>query len=541
MNRSPRLSSQGRVRWQGRRRRRALGLLPGLCAVLLAAGPARAVETIRLRLTLVPELFTVKVAELRSPDALLAGNSDLAELDRASDGEIGRRLARAMGSPLPLRLRDVLTNALGSPLLEQVLLMVAAVGEVDGVTQPATAEAAQLEQALRRVAARGDGLTLPDALAMLPGQAVTIDLNRLVFALKRLQTQQAAAVPLLGAVPPVAADAVYSQAGNRQVLRRTLDLPASHRSVPLPLVVIEPGDRANGRLVVISHGLWDRPASFEGWARHLASHGYTVVLPHHPGSDSSQQLAMLSGKVPPPGPAELVARPRDVSAVIDAAAGGRLGLRSSVDTDQVLVAGHSWGATTALQLAGGQPSSKDLRRYCDDLDDPARNLSWVLQCSFLATADRTGLADPRVKAVVAVSPPMRLLFVPGSGSLLNARVLLVSGTQDWVVPVGPEAIDPTRTKTRDSGIGDNRLVLAEGGDHFNLRAPATGDGTPLKGMIHAWFDGPAAWSGSGWGDPGIPLRDVTTRAIQGINTTGPAPVAPAPAAVPISAPAGSSR
>ena len=121
MNRSPRLSSQGRVRWQGRRRRRALGLLPGLCAVLLAAGPARAVETIRLRLTLVPELFTVKVAELRSPDALLAGNSDLAELDRASDGEIGRRLARAMGSPLPLRLRDVLTNALGSPLLEQVL------------------------------------------------------------------------------------------------------------------------------------------------------------------------------------------------------------------------------------------------------------------------------------------------------------------------------------------------------------------------------------------------------------------------------------
>lgn len=54
--------------------------------------------------------------------------------------------------------------------------------------------------------------------------------------------------------------------------------------------------------MLISHGLWDSPASFEGWARHLASHGYTVLLPYHPGSDQSQQQAMLSGKVPPPVP-----------------------------------------------------------------------------------------------------------------------------------------------------------------------------------------------------------------------------------------------
>ena len=68
------------------------------------------------------------------------------------------------------------------------------------------------------------------------------------------------------------------------------------------MVVIRPTPGANNRLVVISHGLWDGPESFEGWGRHLASHGYTVLLPRHPGSDRQQQSAMLSGKAPPPGP-----------------------------------------------------------------------------------------------------------------------------------------------------------------------------------------------------------------------------------------------
>ena len=499
-------------------------------AALLAPGPASAIETIKLKLPMLQDTFSVKVSELRNPDALMQGTSDLAELNRATNGEIGRKLNQLLGSELPVQMRSVVRNAVGSALLDQVLLLVSALGEVDGIDQQPAQGSAELEQALRDAAAKNNGnVTLADVLAVIPGKTATVDLNRFIVALQRLKQQQREAAPLVAAVPAASVDGGLNQPGPAKPVSRNLNLPVSHRSTPLPVVVIEPNGPANGRLVVISHGLWDGPESFQGWADHLVSHGYTVVMPHHPGSDENQKQAMLSGKAPPPGPDELELRPKDVSAVIDAAAAGRLQLTRPVNTSNVLVAGHSWGATTALQLAGVRPSSVELRRFCTDVQDPARNLSWVLQCSFLDAADRSGLADPRVKAVVAVSPPMRLLFAPGAGDAMNAQVLLVSGSRDWVVPVGPEAIEPVRNMATNSGIGGNRLVLAEGGDHFNLRGHTSHGGGPLKGVILAWFDGSAVLPASGWGDQTIPLRDVTAAVVNGSS------------AQPVKSPASSSR
>ncbi|MFN5219616.1 MAG: alpha/beta hydrolase family protein, partial [Cyanobacteriota bacterium] len=269
-------------------------------------------------------------------------------------------------------------------------------------------------------------------------------------------------------------------------------------------------------LVVISHGLWDGPESFEGWAQHLASHGYTVVLPVHPGSDSTQQQAMLSGKVPPPTPAELRYRPLDVSAVLDAAGQGRIAGLGRVAADRVVVMGHSWGATTALQLAGATPSSLQLRERCRKLDDPDRNLSWVLQCSFLDSADRAGLADRRVIAVAAVSPPLNLLFDQRAGRAMTARGLIITGSRDWVVPPDPEAISRFE-ETEDNG---HNLVVVRGGDHFNMRGPLQNGGGPLRALLLAWADAaftagaavtpsphtPALLTAQqGWGDTAMPM------------------------------------
>lgn len=480
-------------------------------AVLLAAlmvEPARALESIRIKLPLMQETFTLKVADLHNPAFLSSGNSDLAELDRASNGAVGRQLSELLNSGLPLHLTSVLKVAQGSSLLDQVLLVIAALGDIDGLEAPPTVGRAELEQALRQAAASDGTLSLADVLAAVPGKTATLDLNRLLAALRRLQRQQADAQPFLAAVPASKPDG-SSGPGSALYRRRTLTLPVSHRPVPLPVVVVEPRAGANGRLVVISHGLWDSPLNFEAWANQLASHGFTVLLPEHPGSDAAQQHAMLSGKAAPPGPEELKLRPRDVSALIDAAAAGRLGLSTPVDTSRVLAAGHSWGATTVLQLAGATPSSQRLRQDCDNFNDPAHNLSWVLQCSFLSAADQAGLADPRVQSVVAVSPPMRLLFAPGAARAMNASVLLVSGTRDWVVPVGPEAIEPMRSMVSNSGIGPHRLVLAEGGDHFNLRAPASASDTPLNALILAWFATGGALPADGWGHKTFALHDVT--------------------------------
>lgn len=494
---------------------RALALGLG-SAALLTPTAASAIETIKLRLPLLNTDFVIRVSELRSPDALLAGNSDLAELDRASDGAIGRKLVELMRSNLPLELRAMVRQAKGSPLLDQVLLVVGALGEIDGLPEPLDPQ--QFQQAMDRAAAKG-GISLLDVLEQLPGQSVTVELGRLGFAVDRLRRQRRVADQWIAAKPPVTGDARFLNAGPLAPQRRELAIPVGHRPEPLALVVFEPsGGSAGqpGRLVVISHGLWDDPLNFEGWAAHLASHGYTVVLPRHPGSDDSQQRAMLSGKQPPPSPQELALRPRDVSAVMDAAAQNRLGLRQPVDTQAVLVAGHSWGATTALQLAGAKPVTGKLLKLCNDIRHPARNLSWVLQCNFVGSAESAALADPRVVAAVAVSPPMRLLFDHTSAPLMGAAVLVVSGASDWVVPPGPEAIEPL-TRAIPGGTRGHRLVLVEQGDHFNLRAPAGGDGGPLRGLLLAWFNA-VSEAGSalapplpaeGWGQSSRPLRDVT--------------------------------
>jgi predicted dienelactone hydrolase len=251
----------------------------------------------------------------------------------------------------------------------------------------------------------------------------------------------------------------------------------------------------------------------------LASRGTTVVLPRHPGSDNSQQQAVLAGQAPPPGPEELARRPKDLSAVLDAVEAGALVLARPVDTVRVVVLGHSWGATTALQLAGVRPSDRSLRQRCGNLDDPERNLSWTLQCSWIRGVDAAALADPRVIAVAAVSPPASLLFPKGSGSGLTARLLLVSGSRDWVVPPDPEAVTPMRWGRRPG----NQLVLADGGDHFNLRPGGLADGGVLGALLQAWSEAafaagdaarprpeaPPLLRSRDWGNAEIPLVDVT--------------------------------
>jgi len=501
------------------RRAGPAALTPLLALPLLAgAGPARAIETVRLRLPLLQTDFVVKVSELANPQRLLAGNSDLAELDRAMGGTLGPRISELFATPLPLQVKSVVQNSVGSPLLEQALLAVSALGQIDDL--PPDADGSDIDEALRRAAAGSGKITLLAFLQALPGDTVRVDLEPALRSLKRLARQQQAAINLAEKLEPVPVAAALAAPGRFAPERLTAKVAVSHRKLPLDLVVLRPsGGGGSGRLVVISHGLWDGPLNFEGWAGHLASHGYTVVLPLHPGSDHRQQQAMLSGKAAPPSPQELLDRPLDITALLNAAQAGAIPALAGARTDRVVAIGHSWGATTVLQLAAVRPATDALQRQCPNLKDPDRNMSWVLQCSFLRAADKAALADPRVIAVAAVSPPLRLIFDHGSSSRMTARGLLVSGSNDWVVPPVPEALEPFANAT-DLG---NQLVLVHGGDHFNLRGPAAAGGGPLRALLLAWSEaafaagdrvrptpGAAPLLAPGaWGDAELPLVPVS--------------------------------
>ena len=491
------------------------GLRAAAFASLLSvswAGSVSAVERLTIELPLLDVNVSLNLKGARTTAELIEANPDLQELDQAGDGSVSRLLAQLLTAPLPQRTSSVLEQSVGHPLLEQALLAASDLVKVEGL--PADTSGRVLSDALQ--AAYRDGE--PNVLGLLrrvPGKSLSIDFQALAFSAKRLQTNQDDARALVKqGIATAPAPTSLAESGSDGWTRAQIRFPVSHRPEPLDITVLTPERTSNGKLVVISHGLWDEPGSFEGWGRLLAANGYAVLLPSHPGSDADQQKDLLSGAAAPPSSEELRFRPMDVSALLDGVEAGNLLSGQQISVDDVAVVGHSWGATAALQLSGLQTTSRKLKTRCQDPRDPDRNLSWVLQCSWLSGADQGSLADPRVKAAVVVSPPMRLLFDETSGPSLQAKVLLVSGTNDWVVPSDPEAVVPL--KGGNPLANGHRLVLAAGGSHFNLWAPADQKEPPILGpMILAWINeqlavpSPHTFSGGGWGNTTVPLVDVT--------------------------------
>lgn len=488
----------------------------GSLSLTLLAAPAVALERLVLRMPFLETSITINLGEVDSAAQLIRSSPDLEDLQSASGGQLLSLLETIFLAPLPMETRLFLEGSSGQPLLEQALLSAASLVKLEGVDLPP--DGRTLTDSLIRAERNGQANVL-GFLREMPGQEASVDLSQLATMANRLMTNMQEGAALAEAGPAVTASSSLQTKPLQGWIRSELTLPVSHRTEPLRLLLLAPKSSPNGRLVVISHGLWDDPESFEGWGEFLAAAGYTVLMPDHPGSDFTQQKAMLAGDRPPPGPEELRLRPRDVSALLNAVESGELLPGQSLNTQSVAVIGHSWGATTSLQLAGGAPVERKLASRCSDLSDPERNISWVLQCSWLSGIEQAAVSDSRVKAVVAVSPPLRLLFDPGSASRLSAKVLLVSGTRDWVVPSGPEALAPMRTSgaVRDG----HRLVLVKGADHFSLRSfrdeeqPAT-----VAPMILAWVNeqlgvegsgplGSLRFSTGGWGDRTMPLIDIS--------------------------------
>ena len=480
----------------------------GLTLTLLAAtgiagaAPASAVEVLLLRLPLLEDRLSARVSELSSPDSLWAGSSDLAELNRATDGHFAGAIQDLVNYPLPQQ------DFQNSPMVQQIEVLLKQLIEVDGGGADIGNE--PVRGALGRLKASGQQATLLNLLREVPGQRVTIRLDRAVPMLRRFKGQQLELDQLLLSLPklPGASGANLAQ-GPFAVQSRVVTLPEPYTHESIEVTTVLPAGAPTLAPVVISHGLWDSPTSFLGWARFLASHGAPVFLPRHPGSDISQQADMLAGRSAPPDPKEFLRRPLDVRAVLDALDAGGVPGAESIRARGVTFIGHSWGGTTALQLAGARSVPAPLWKDCARAGSPLRNISWVLQCSFLPAATDSSMADPRVVRVAAISPPQALVFAAGLNSL-RVPVLVVSGSRDFVVPSRPEALLPFG----DYPKGHNALVVAEGGTHFNLPADAASNGGPLRALLLRWARDQDLSATSAVADPqGLPMRWVPLRPV----------------------------
>ncbi|MEL7504463.1 MAG: alpha/beta fold hydrolase [Cyanobacteria bacterium J06554_6] len=219
-------------------------------------------------------------------------------------------------------------------------------------------------------------------------------------------------------------------------------------------------------VVIISHGLASSPENLTPHAQHLASHGYYVALPQHPGSDLAHLRRMLAGEAQELFHLqEFFYRPWDVTAILDELErlnlshyGQQLNLRS------VGVLGQSFGSYTALTLVGASVDLARLQRTCQSGIDPL-NLSMLLQCRALDLNAQPSLKDERVQAVLALDPVGSGLFDLRQLSQIDIPVMMVAGSGDRAAPMVFEAIQ-LFTQLQGS---EQSLVVIEGKPHsYNL-------------------------------------------------------------------------
>jgi hypothetical protein len=221
---------------------------------------------------------------------------------------------------------------------------------------------------------------------------------------------------------------------------------ARDRTVPVRLYLPDrPGDPiADARplpLVVFSHGLGGSRAGYSHLGRHWAGRGFASLHLQHAGSDrqvwrSDGTLGMMKALQTAASADNAVARARDVSFALDRLLADPA-LGPAIDASRIAIAGHSYGANTALLVAGARFDVEGLPQTLRD--DRIRAAVLMSAPPFPAAFD-----SRRVLAGVTI-PTLHLttvddvIRVPGHRSVAQDRIDLyeaLSATPKWLAVFG---------------------------------------------------------------------------------------------------------
>ncbi|OLP15479.1 hypothetical protein BST81_26010 [Leptolyngbya sp. 'hensonii'] len=217
-------------------------------------------------------------------------------------------------------------------------------------------------------------------------------------------------------------------------------------------------------VIVQSHGLASAPEDLATYAEHLASYGYFVVAPCHPGSDVEQLRNLLSGNSQEVFQlTEFIDRPLAVRALLDELERQNLSrFEGRLNLSQVGVMGCSFGAYTALALAGADLQFDQLEPACG-LTRRNPNISLLLQCQALGLPRQTyDFRDDRIQAVISIDAVGSELFGPQGIAPIQVPVLLIAGNQDVAAPLVLEQVRLFRWLTAPHFY----LALMQGKSHI---------------------------------------------------------------------------
>jgi predicted dienelactone hydrolase len=200
-------------------------------------------------------------------------------------------------------------------------------------------------------------------------------------------------------------------------------------------------------LILFSHGYGGSKDGYLPLTDFWVARGYVVVQPSHPdagmmglGRANEVQETLLDDNL-----TSSSNRVADLTAVLDHLDGIETqvpDLKGKIDRSRIGAAGHSLGAYTAMLLGGATVYYKG--------EQPAR------------------MADPRVKAIVAMSPqgPGVQGLTADSYATIDRPMMVMTGSLD--TGIKGQKVEWRKEAFSDTKAGDKYLVLLEGARHLSF-------------------------------------------------------------------------
>jgi len=248
-------------------------------------------------------------------------------------------------------------------------------------------------------------------------------------------TVSASAVEYKKAAGPLAVEAIR------------YDWRDAKRERKVPVKIYYPRGEGPFPIIVFSHGLGGSREGYEYLGRYWASYGYVSVHVQHPGSDDAVWRGAQPGEImqkmrkSATNLENAINRPQDISFAIDQLEKMNRedsNLKGRFDLERIGVAGHSFGAFTSLAIAGQK------------FGGPQANVSF---------------ADPRVKAVIAMSAPVTVQARESAFDGIRIPCFHMTGTKDSS-PIGETQPEDRRIPFDRCRNSDQFLVIFKDGDHM---------------------------------------------------------------------------
>lgn len=467
----------------------ALGLLSIGLIPTLAARPSLGAERLTLSYGIAARSIPINSLETYARTGKV--DDELAAYVQYADKAQLTQLRQVLLTPIPLNavaVSQFLYTPIGKRLLENLGEVIQQGSGINGFYA--------IRASLILAATDPQGLTLLNVLRKFPSRSISINLSRsleIAGAFQKVVNQTQEAIALINKQSSLDAGTTsdqnnilatdLSRQGNFTWQKRTVILNDISRSRTFPADVYLPVASSPRPVIVISHGLGSDRTSFAYLAQYLASYGFAVAVPEHPGSNAQQLQALFTGRAAEvTNPREFIDRPLDIKYLLDQLSNlskSDSTYKGRLNFEQVGVVGQSFGGYTALALAGAPIDFKQLQKNCPASPDTL-NVSLLLQCLALSLPPSTdNLSDPRVKAAIAINQVDSSVLGQASLSQIKIPVMIMAGSADTVAPALPEQIQPFTWLTTPNKY----LVLINGGTHFSTIGESQSSAVPVPEQV----------------------------------------------------------